>query len=342
MRADASPTIGMGHVMRCIALAEAAREQGAECIFVTSCASDGVLQKIQTAADEVFLLDEIHPDSRDLAALSFICQEFQPDGIILDGYHFDEEYQLRVRDLAPRVLVIDDTCHLRKYHCDILLNQNLGAERLPYSLGRPARLLLGPEYALIRQEFIRSRIAGRTAREIPRNVLVTLGGADPGNYTLKVMEALKGLEVHTRIVLGPLNPAGDQIESKAHELMLQAPQTRIEIVRSSPDMPALMNWADIAVTSASSTCWELMFMGVPMVTLTTASNQHMINNNLLEGKRAVFAEIENGMKAKSLREAIAVMMSHYDRRQLLITQNQKIIDGHGKYRILSNLLHRSK
>jgi spore coat polysaccharide biosynthesis predicted glycosyltransferase SpsG len=99
--------------------------------------------------------------------------------------------------------------------------------------------------------------------------LVTLGGADPDNRTRTILEAIAPIEELTTIaVVGPNNPRATELEQLARRL-----GGRITIRRNPPDMPQLMAWADLAISAAGSTCWELAFMGTPMLLVVLAENQ---------------------------------------------------------------------
>ncbi|MBI3302264.1 MAG: UDP-2,4-diacetamido-2,4,6-trideoxy-beta-L-altropyranose hydrolase, partial [Deltaproteobacteria bacterium] len=216
IRADADAQIGTGHVMRCLALAQACRAQGGAAVFLSHCESGALRQRIEDAGIGFIPLEEPHPAPCDLqTTFSVLAQlatgnwQLATSFLILDGYHFNPAYQHAVRTAGHRLLVIDDTGHLPHYHADVLLNYGLSATRLPYRCDADTLLLLGPRYALLRPEFL---TWGGWQREIPdvaRKVLVTLGGADPNNVTLKVMQALQQLNVpglEVRSVVGPANP----------------------------------------------------------------------------------------------------------------------------------------
>ena len=98
---------------------------------------------------------------------------------------------------------------------------------------------------------------------------MTLGGGDPDNCTRTILEAIAVIEELTTIaVVGPNNPRAPELEQLA-----QRAGGRIAIRRNPPDMPQLMAWADLAVSAAGTTCWELAFMGLPMLLVVLADNQ---------------------------------------------------------------------
>ena len=204
--------------------------------------------------------------------------------LVLDGYQFSIEDQRTIRAAGHKLLVIDDCNHLPEYECDILLNQNINAGELDYNINPDARLLLGTDYILLRREFFRGleefkrgfpRV-GKTP-ETGMSVLVTMGGADPDNVTLKVIQALQQLDrpdLHAKIVVGPANPHQSSLD-----VAIQHSTFNIQLIRSA-NMAELMRWADFAISAAGSTCWELLSMGVPFATVILADNQEGVASYL--------------------------------------------------------------
>ena len=164
VRADASTQIGTGHLMRCLALAQAWKDAGSQVTFITACHSEGLLERLREEGFNLHRLACSYPDAGDWDYTQNVLT-ISPDAwVVLDGYHFDEVYQQRVKEGGQRLLVIDDMAHLKHYYADIVLNQNLHAEQLKYSCEPQTRLLLGTRYALLRREFLAWR---DWQREVP-------------------------------------------------------------------------------------------------------------------------------------------------------------------------------
>jgi spore coat polysaccharide biosynthesis predicted glycosyltransferase SpsG len=99
--------------------------------------------------------------------------------LILDGYHFDGVYQQAIRDASCRVLVIDDYAHQTEYHADLILNQNINGSQMRYSADPDTEFLVGPDYALLRSQFLSFGNRDRQIAVHAHRILVTMGGADP-------------------------------------------------------------------------------------------------------------------------------------------------------------------
>ncbi len=256
--------------------------------------------------------------------------------VALDGYQFKADFQLGLKNAGCRLLVMDDFGHSDFYHADFVLNQNISARPDLYGKrGNNTELLLGPRYALLRPEFLESRAQ---TREIPRRaqrLLVTMGGADPDNVTLKVIEALHDSGFDVRVVVGGSNPHLPVLRQAANAASKGA--TSVELVINASNMPELMRWADIAIAAGGSTSWELAFMGLPTLFVILADNQ---KESTLELERHGFG-VCLGEQAKlgkdRLRGAIEALSGDHERRMAFATRGRQIVDGLGADRVVALL-----
>lgn len=335
IRADADAKIGTGHIMRCTALAQAWQDHGGEVTFISRCESDALRERIQSEGFRYIAFDKACPDSYDLKNTLAILKSESTDQkhwLVLDGYHFTSEYQKSIRDKGFRLLVIDDMNHLPHYHADILLNQNIHAPNLKYRCDEDTTLLLGTRYVLLRREFLKYRDFKRQIPDRARNILVTLGGADPDNVTLKVIDALKLFEdpkIEVKIVIGPVNSYRDillQALSSAHFVY--------DLITSPPNIPELMVWANLAISAGGSTCWELAFMGVPFLTVVLAENQEDIAKELEEAKAALNCGWVHMLSEKQLLNCFEEMMTGRSARASYSAKGRQLVDGLGAGRVI--------
>lgn len=332
IRADANAHIGTGHLMRCLALAQGWQTQGGQAIFVTACESDSLLRRLSDEGFQVVTLERTHPDPADWEITSEALSAHPGAWVALDGYHFDPAYQRWIREAGHPLLVIDDMAHLDHYYADIVLNQNIHAEKLDYSCESHTRLLLGTRYALLRSEFLAWRGWQREIPEVARKVLVTLGGGDPDNQTLKIIRALQQVEVEgldVVVVVGASNPHFDELQSAARNS-----QCVIRLVRNATNMPELMAWADVAVSAGGSTCWELAFMGLPTLILIVADNQRPIAEQLDIMGMAVNLGWYEGLSSTEVVEAITHSLMTPKMRVEMARRGQELVDGEGVARVL--------
>src|SRR5579862_2845260 len=157
IRADANSVIGTGHVMRCLALAQAWQDAGGTVAFACADLPEALVQRLWTERCELHRFESARESSReacDIQETLRIANQVRPQWLVLDGYDFGPSYQLAVRDSRWRLLFVDDDWRHERYHADVLLNQNAGASPALYASRKTAaRLLLGCRYVMLRREF---------------------------------------------------------------------------------------------------------------------------------------------------------------------------------------------
>ncbi len=341
VRADATLAKGVGHIMRCIALGQAWRNRGGEMIFLSHCESSRLRQRI---LDEAFTFIPIEKPYPHLSDLNFVLEKlshmsYQGSNsiwLVLDGYHFDPAYQRCIKEAGYRLMIIDDTAHLNHYYGDVLLNQNLNAEQLIYSCEPYTRLLLGTHYGLLRSEFLSWIDFEREIPEVAYKLLITLGGADPGNQTLMIIRAmqhlkLKGLE--TVVLIGPANPHMQVLQS-----VINQSKFPIQLISNPDNMAELMAWADLAISASGSTVMEMLFMGLPALVIVLAENQRPVAEALADEGVAVNLGWYNDLSTAQITQKITELMEAADVRSMMSQRGRNLVDGQGVERILAKLL----
>ncbi len=330
IRADADTVIGTGHVMRGLALAQAWQEKGGEVLFLTAGGHKALVERLVKEGCQV---RQLQPRDGFDKTLAVIGQE-QPDWVVLDGYHFTSVHQREIKKLGAKLLVMDDYAHLPCYCADLVVNQNFGAEKLPYQGEAGSRFLLGPTYALLRREF---REYGQKPREMPSvatKLLITLGGADPNNLTQKVIKALNRSDIplQVKVVVGPQNPHRASLLTAGASL-----RQRLEFFEAVPDMAKVMAWADIAVTAGGSTLWELCFLGVPALVGIIADNQEFPVSNLTQGGYVLSVGHLNKVQPNQIGDALNMLLENRNLREELHTRCKNLVDGSGGYRVVHEM-----
>lgn len=339
LRADADSSQGTGHVMRCLALAQEWQAHGGRAIFISRCHSAALRARVEASGAAWVALKENDSVEADLQITLARLSERQGTLLVLDGYHFDARQQQAMKIPRHPLLVIDDNAHLPTYHADILLNQNLGAGQLDYHCAPDTVLLLGPSYALLRPEFQSWRRRLRCNRTVGRRVLVTMGGSDPNNFTLRVIDALARLDtpgIEARVVLGSANRHVAIVERA-----VAACPAHIELLHGVNDMAALMGWADFAVSAAGSTCWELVCLGLPAVVVSLAENQRRIADELDAAGVAQNLGWHESVTAARLAAALENLVYASFRRFSMSEKSRWLVDGRGTERVVQALIERS-
>lgn len=311
VRADGSASMGLGHIMRTVALGQAARCGGLTVKFVV--ARDPVGTTLPARFG--FPVLEV-PTGNDRGWVAQVCTA---DLVFLDGYHFSLELLEAVLEATGRVGSMTDVPE-RVLPTPVIVNQTM-ADHADYGTTTPARLLIGPKYALIREEFFPHR---KRARDFPDRALVTMGGSDPARIGPELAARTSELVARIEVTLlcGPSAP--------------QAAVPGVAVVSDPPDVPARFAAADLAISAAGSTTWELLYLGVPSALVQVADNQRTIGPGVADAGAALFlgAAVEARLR---LPEALAEL-TRSSRRAELSSAAMELVDGRGPERVLEALL----
>lgn len=296
IRADASTSIGSGHVMRCLTLAHRfKKDKNAKVAFVMRDLPGNLIDVVEKQGFEVLKLPPANQKyslngyglwltvpmdvdaQQTIEVLQHYFQEHSCDAVdrlIVDSYALDEQWELMLRPYCREIMVIDDLAN-RKHDCDILLDQNFYLNKDARYAGlvpEHCKMLLGPEHALLREEFYEAKKHLRKRDGNIENILVFYGGSDLTNETEKAIEALvqlhdEGYNFTADIITGVSNSRREKIEkicSKCHFLHYYCQVS---------NMAEFMNKADLMLGAGGSTTWERLYMELPALVTAVAENQ---------------------------------------------------------------------
>ncbi len=335
IRADANVEIGSGHVMRCLALAQALQSQGGNSAFVMA---------ESTAAIDRYLGDEgmelIHilgtPGGRtDANQVIEIARIQGAEWIVVDGYQFDESYQIAAKQAGFKLMFIDDDGRSGHYFADTVLNQNVTAREEMYSKREPyTRLLLGTKHVMLRREFEPWRRWQRSFPVIAKRILVTMGGSDPEGLTLPLVKAITKIpDIEMTVVVGGSNPRIAELQRAAKEF---GPQ--LKLLTQPRDMAGIMANSDLAVICGGGTLWELLFMGCAVLTYSRAGVQKQIIEKLGSAGAVVdLGPIEDFDECR-IQGTVLRLISSLQQRQALGREGRKLVDGQGIDRVLNAVI----
>ncbi len=347
-RVDASLDMGTGHVMRCLTLARALREQGHVCLFISRehvgnlnalIGSEGFsLHALPIGLAQDGDLDHSHwlgaSQAEDAAACQAPVAAWRPDWLVVDHYSLDHRWETQVTPEGCRLLAIDDLAD-RGHVCDLLLDQNLGRRADDYRVLVPdnCALLLGPCNALLRADFSRLRdqsLARRNQADL-RNILIALGGVDQHNYTGNILEALKSCEllddIRFTVVLGSTALHLQAVTAVAHSCPWP-----VEVLSGIDDMARRMLEADLAIGAAGGTSWERCCLGVPTLLVILAENQRSGALALAATEAALLIDA-SGPLVEQLQSSFDQLQAA-DRRRQMTNAASRVTDGRGVERLL--------
>jgi UDP-2,4-diacetamido-2,4,6-trideoxy-beta-L-altropyranose hydrolase len=263
--------------MRCLALAEALAPMASDIHFVCRRLQGELHGLIESRGFRCSLLatgdrplDQAN-DARQTAALAGAV-----DWLTVDHYGLDRDWEQAMKPLYGKLLVIDDLVD-RPHECDVLLDQTYGRCSDDYGdlVPEGCRVLAGTNYALLRPEFSALRPATLERRRASggvHHILVSLGGFDPDNRTLGVLETLAdsacSSELTVTVVCGAQYPnGGESLQALAGNFR------RLDVLQHVTNMAELMASADLSVGAGGTTSWERCCLGLPALVYIMADNQ---------------------------------------------------------------------
>ena len=336
IRADANERMGTGHIMRCIALAQEWVKQKGTIEFICCLSNNTLLQKLQSLDFGVCPIEKSCPDPLDITTTLLKATQKKAAAVVVDGYHFTPGYHEKIRAEKNRLMVIDDYNHLPFYHADILLNQNMETNTIPYNTLPGTIKLLGSDFILLRDEFLSVKRQPVQKTGGATNILVTMGGSDPDNVTLKVVRALNLIsagKLKIKIVLGPGNLHRESVNGQAKGSIHD-----IQVIFNTPNMPGLMAWADMAVCAGGGTAWELLYFNIPSVFLVIADNQEKAVRHIAKANAGISAGRHDIVSLKEMAQKIRWLIEDESARKTIIHNCQSLIDGKGRARVVSALM----
>jgi UDP-2,4-diacetamido-2,4,6-trideoxy-beta-L-altropyranose hydrolase len=327
IRADADPIIGTGHIMRCLALAQAWQEQGGRAAFISYCDSQALRERISKEGFQFISVNNPYPQTDDLRQTLEVIGQRSIAWLVLDGYHFTSEYQEAICESGVHLLVIDDMNHQTIYHADILLNQNIHASELKYRCDIGTTLLMGPRYVFLRKEFLTYRNFRRVIPDSAKRILVSLGGADADNVTLKVIKAfclLDQSQIEITIVVGPANVHEEYLRSA-----LESTGLSYNLLINPQNMVDLMINTDLAISAGGGTYWELAYMGVPCIMIILADNQREVAEELAQADIVCNLGWHYMLSCEDIANALIQLIRSREVRKYMSDKGQELIDGSG-------------
>lgn len=284
-RVDSSVQIGSGHVMRCLTLARQLSNK-TEVVFVCRDLEGNLSSLIKKNGFKLILLPQLKTvgeltgyekwltikPKQDAEQTKEVLADLAIDYLVIDSYAIDESWENILRPYVRKIIVIDDLAN-RKHNCDILLDQNYYSDmniRYEGLVPENCKLLLGPHYAILRDEFYKIRGKMRMRDGMVKNILVFFGGSDLTNETMKVLQAVKELnrpDIKIKVVVGSANRYKENIRDFCKR------NTNMHYFCQVDNMAELINGADLAIGAGGTSTWERCFLGLPAVVIAIAENQ---------------------------------------------------------------------
>ncbi|HKS96211.1 MAG TPA: UDP-2,4-diacetamido-2,4,6-trideoxy-beta-L-altropyranose hydrolase [Terriglobia bacterium] len=331
-RADAGAGVGLGHCVRSLALAVAARDLGADCRLLVAGAEDSVGTHRLAAGSgfHIEFLEQVALGGREDFARTLAAALRQgSDVVVVDSYRACGRYLEKLRAAGFVVLAIDDLAE-EPFPCQIVVNGGAQASKLRYrSSSGDTCFLLGPHYALLRPQF--RGLPRRVVAPVAKNVLITLGSEDGRNVIPTLIATLGKLSEDLAMVavLGPLIANRGEIELATH-----ACGDRVRLVNAPVSMRELMLSADLAVAAGGQTTYELAATGTPTVAIEVAANQAASLRALAQaGVLGLAGRASEPNVVERVKAAVRELCHDASARQDMASCGQSLVDGWGALRV---------
>ncbi len=368
IRADANSKIGMGHVMRCLSVADALLKRGEEVLFVTA---DDTPVPLLTKKGVPYRV--LHTDYADMEAelpgllcilqeltqraelpeevLSRMSSQRKDIAILVDSYYVTEKYLAALKKRITTIYM--DDIYAFSYPVDMLINYNIYGEEMGYEKDAAfadTKLLLGANYVPLREEFSagagyvqsRKELSLGAANVTPAEeggILITTGGSDSFNLAGQLLmeamkyDALKEKEYH--VVSGSLNPHIGELQALAQK------HENIHIHCNVTNMAELMAESEVALSAGGSTLYELCAVGVPVIAFSFAENQERLVQTFVKRGIAQYGGNYRTDGNKMIQNTIAGLQKLCGDEALKTEYRRKalqLVDGRGAERIAEALL----
>lgn len=320
-RADGHSKMGLGHVIRSLALADMLKEEF-DVYFCIRNPLPTLKEQILGVCKEFIELPDTEDDIEEAKKLA---QEHLTGNeiVVLDGYHFITEYQKTIKDRGCKLVCIDDI-HAYHFVADVVINHAPGIDKDKYSIEDYTQLFLGLDYALLRKPFLE---AARKRREIDtfKNIFICFGGSDFNNVTLNVLKSIVETDIDIEVVSVVLGGANqNKIKILDYVKNVVKPKIVIHSNLSEEEMCALMEKSQLAIVPASSILYEVVAVKMPVISGYYVENQLEVHNGFK--KLGLISSLEDFNDSENVQSALSSLIMNIPVRKL-IDEQEKTYNG---------------
>ena len=343
IRADGGNTIGLGHIMRMLVLAEELKKNNEVIFLCRSSKMDNNIRKlnsdksdfncnfenekfkagIEKVKENGFKVCMIH-EEQVIEDIINLQKDFKADLIITDSYDVDELYFNKLKPHFRLSGYVDDVNKF-KMNVDFIINQNINAEDINYSdnANNNTKLFLGTKYCMLREEF-RKDYTKKELKEKCEDLLLTLGGMDNKFNTLKILQQIINCHINIHVVIGS---AFDKKLIKELYVLAQA-HNNIKLYENA-NMSSLMEKSDVAISACGSTLYELCAMNVPIIGIIIAENQEKVAMKMKEDKLIAEAYFVDEIKENELSIVLCKLINDKRFREDMIIKQRQVVNIDG-------------
>lgn len=336
VRCDLGKSIGYGHAIRCLALSQAAIDDGIDVTFFMNCTNDYFSRLLNQESISLVSIPGEPGDESDLLSMVSHLKESSYDWIVLDGYNFSLNYQTKLVETSTNLLFLDDCAHLKLYKPDLLLNQNPYASEKLYddrTSSISQQMLLGSKYILLRRLYKNHERQELNPEPPPINVLVSFGGADPDGATKTILKYLQGCENLTDEIVVVAGSGCDDLDT----INALSKKLSADLFVDVENMKNLLSRVDLAICGGGSINYELAYMGVPTINLVLSENQVKLSRYLdTEGFTRNLGRI-NQLDRHKFQDVFTELCQSTSKRLEMSERGRSIVDGFGSDRVIEKM-----
>lgn len=336
-RVNASSSVGLGHVVRCRALAEELTARGATCTMVGPSRTHSIPLD-QGIFGRWTPITDWEDEISDAQRLLDIVDEVGADRLVLDDYRVRVAYQRELSAAGAPPWLQAAPREGEEIRARWIYNANPSAREEVYraaAVDPAADYLIGPRYALLRREF-RNAPRLRRVHETSPQVLIAFGGGDDRGAVAFSLEALKPILDRIRVVVlsGPGNPANAEIQG----VLARSPAGSVSLRVGPPRVAELFASSHVGLLAAGTATFEAAACGLPMVLVPISNNQE---GQALAWQHLGIATSLNRYGVASPEDiclAVRSLLDNPDERAKRESAARRLVDGEGSSRVAGALL----
>ena len=305
IRAGGNKNQGLGHVARCISLAQELIFNNFKVLFLID--------------DDTYIIDFLNKHGLEFNTLiskdlnleiketKKTIKDLNIDLLITDSYNLNDFYFKEMKNTVKYLVSIDDT-NLYDYISDIVINYNIYAHKLNYKFNAETKYLLGCNYCLFREEFQENDYI--SINKTCKNVLITMGGTDVNNYTYTILKYLyKFNDINFNVVINEKFNNLNKLKALANS------KSNINLIFNPDNMKSIMLTNDIAISASGSTAYELLSLSIPSILIIQADNQELICNELSNINTCIYGGWFDELTEHKFNEIFAKLTNNYEFRK---------------------------
>ncbi len=337
LRVDSGVEIGFGHIMRCLALAKEIKKFDFNVYFISKENKGNIIKHVEEQGFKVFRLKITKFQSSktnwkaDSDATSKIIQKFKSDEnlILVDNYNLSIMWEKKMKKIVKKIIVIDDLLN-RNHDCDLFIDQSIN-RKIGNNVPKKCKRLLGPKYALLRKEFSKRNQKIKMKQKI-KQILVSFGGGDDKNQTIKALEVIKKIEdkeIFVDVIVGKANKNKKLIKKKCDE------EKNFSFHHQITNMKQFLYKADLAIGAGGVSTWERCCMGLPSIVIIIAKNQEQGIIELAKKNCLInlgkYGKIKENDYLKIIKNLSSKKLNQMSK------ESMKIVDGKGTTRVAKHI-----